>query len=467
MRARIDTHHRKLCRDLSMDSDKLRLEIDAKYGYCLRVTRKDEKDLREKAPVKARKIKLSQLLTRKDGVLFHDTNLASYAEEYQQLAKQFNDEQRGLVAKVVETAATFGPVISNCHALVAELDTLLAFAHVSSSAPEPYVRPTLVPPEEGRQRIVLKGCRHPCVERMDAVGYIKNDVELVRGESALQVVTGPNMGGKSTYIRSAGVNVLLAQIGCFVPCDSAEISLVDCILSRVGAGDCQTRGVSTFMAEMLETATILKGATPSSLVIIDELGRGTSTYDGFGLAWAIANHLLAHVGCCTLFATHFHELTSLARTHPQVVNRHVSAHIADGSMTMLYKVEDGPCDRAFGIHVAEVAEFPKQVVGAAKRKLAELEASDIAGADGGEDGGEEGGGKGGAVSTARVEGRSRSALDAGGRAAAVAEVRDFLSAFRALPLDSMGEDKATAAIAELAGALKGSSHPVVAALCPA
>ena len=145
----------------------------------------------------------------------------------------------------------------------------------------------------------------------------------------------------------------------------------------------------------------------------------------------------------------------------------VSAHLEEGAMTMLYKVEDGPCDRAFGIHVAEVAEFPKQVVGAAKRKLAELEASDIAGADGGEDGGEEGGGKGGAVSTARVEGRSRSALDAGGRAAAVAEVRDFLSAFRALPLDSMGEDKATAAIAELAGALKGSAHPVVAALCPA
>jgi DNA mismatch repair protein MSH2 len=178
---------------------------------------------------------------------------------------------------VIDTAGTFVPVIADCHTVLAELDVLLTFAHVSTAAPEPYVRPTLVPVEDPRQRIVLRGCRHPCVERMEGVSFIKNDIELVRGEAALQVVTGPNMGGKSTYIRSAGVNVLLAQAGCFVACDEAELSITDCILARVGAGDCQSRGVSTFMAEMLETATIIKASTAASLVIIDELGRGTST----------------------------------------------------------------------------------------------------------------------------------------------------------------------------------------------
>ena len=386
VRERIEAHHKGLCKATGFEADRLRLEVDPRFGYCLRVSRKDETDLR-----KVTKVKFDQLMTKKEGVFVRDSHLSSYAEEYAQVSRKYDAEQRALAAKVVETAATFGPVIAECHALLAELDVLLGFAHVASSAPEPYVRPTLVLPEDARQRIVLRGCRHPCVERIDAASgggasYIKNDIELVRGASSLQVVTGPNMGGKSTYIRSAGVSVLLAQIGCFVPCDEAEISLVDCILARVGAGDCQSRGVSTFMAEMLETATILKGASPASLVIIDELGRGTSTYDGFGLAWAIAEHLVSSVGCCTLFATHFHELTELAISRPQVVNRHVSAHLEDGAMTMLYRVEDGPCDKAFGIHVAEVAQFPADVVAGAKRKLAELEAADYSGdadADGG------------------------------------------------------------------------------------
>ena len=312
--------------------------------------------MREHKIVKSGRIALNCLQTKKEGVLFQDSELESLAEEYAEIAARYGAEQKVLVAKVLETARTFCPVISDCHTLIAELDVLLNFAHVSTSAPTPYVRPTLVKPEDPRQRIALRGCRHPCVERMEGVSYIKNDVELVRAESSLQIVTGPNMGGKSTYIRAAGVNVLLAQVGCFVPCDEAEISIVDCILARVGAGDCQTRGVSTFMAEMLETAAILKGATPRSLVIIDELGRGTSTYDGYGLAWAISEHLADKVGCSTLFATHFQELTELANKYPAVRNRHVSAHIADGAMTMLYRVDDGPSDQSFGINVAEVVK---------------------------------------------------------------------------------------------------------------
>jgi len=304
---------------------------------CLRVTATEERRIRSR--LNGGKEGFALLETRKDGTKFTSAALSRAAEALSRADGAVGKRQAALAAQVLGVAATFCDVWGRVGALLAELDALCALADVGASAPSPWVRPRMLPmaataaaaaaatrsgpagdgsPEEtgdppapSASLLSLVDARHPVVESLDGVDFVPNSLELKRGDSWFTIVTGPNMGGKSTFIRGAGVCVLLAQVGSFVPCSSAVIPVRDAVFARVGAGDCQSRGVSTFMAEMLETAAILRGATSNSLVVVDELGRGTSTYDGLGLAAAIAEHLMAEVGCPTLFATHFHELTSL------------------------------------------------------------------------------------------------------------------------------------------------------------
>lgn len=374
----MDVEHRRVSKDLNQDPEKkLLLENHRVHGWCFRLTRTEAGCIRNKKDYQ-------ECSTQKNGVYFTTSAMTSMRREHDQLSENYNRTQRGLVNEVVSVAASYCPVFEKLAAVLSHLDVIVAFAHVSVHAPTSYVRPKVHPRGEGST--ILKEARHPCMEMQDDISFITNDVSLVRGESEFLIITGPNMGGKSTYIRQIGVIALLAQIGCFVPCAEAEINIFDSILARVGASDSQLKGVSTFMAEMLETANILKSATADSLIIIDELGRGTSTYDGFGLAWAISEHIVREIKCFALFATHFHELTALVDDFPQVKNLHVVAHIENAipsagheqakgkrEVTLLYKVEPGVCDQSFGIHVAELVRFPQKVVNMAKRKADELE----------------------------------------------------------------------------------------------
>jgi len=181
------------------------------------------------------------------------------------------------------------------------------------------------------------------------------------------------MGGKSTFIRQVATSILLMHIGCFVPCTKAEIPITDSIIARVGASDHQLRGISTFMSEMIEASCMLKTATERSFIIMDELGRGTSTDEGFGLAWAIAEHIATDLKSLCLFATHFHEMTQMEAEIPSVKNLYVSALAEGDQLTMLYKVQEGVIDRSYGIHVAEMLKFPESVIKQAKQIAQALE----------------------------------------------------------------------------------------------
>jgi DNA mismatch repair protein MutS len=272
-------------------------------------------------------------------------------------------------------AAEHAARIRQTAAAIAELDVTCALAQVA--AENRYVRPGFS--DSGEIRVVAG--RHPVIEKLaerEALRFIPNDLYFDTDSQFIAVITGPNMGGKSTYLRQAAAIVILAQMGSFVPADSAALSIVDRVFTRIGAADNLARGRSTFMVEMTETAVILNTATPRSLVVLDEIGRGTSTYDGLALAWAVVEHIQQRIRARTLFATHYHELTELADQLPGVVNLHVSVKEAGDQVIFLRKVEPGRADRSYGIEVARLAGLPVSVVERAREILALHERSEVA-----------------------------------------------------------------------------------------
>ena len=353
------------------------LEERSREGWVLRVPKSQQRAVEEAA--KKDKTTVEEAGASKSAWYFRTHRMGGASQAHGRLQREYDEVQKELVTQLLGVVRGYGPALERLSALLSELDVYAALAVAAVSGPQPWVRPSLSPAGTGDTE--LRGCRHPCLEGGAAGGgdehhhqaYIANNVLFRRKTRELAIVTGPNMGGKSTYIRSAGMTVLLAQMGSFVPCSAALVSPCDAILCRVGAADSQVRGVSTFMAEMLEMAHVLRSATDRSLLIVDELGRGTSTYDGFGLAWAMAEHVACNVGAFSFFATHFHELTELASARPNVYNLHVSARTDHDALVLLYAVREGACDQSFGLHVAELARFPPRVLQMAARKARQLE----------------------------------------------------------------------------------------------
>ncbi|HUS19808.1 MAG TPA: DNA mismatch repair protein MutS [Terriglobales bacterium] len=302
---------------------------------------------------------------------FTTPELKEYESKVLDAQEKIVDIERRLFTELRSAVAAEAKRIRQTSLAVAEVDALSALAHLAVT--RDYTRPRF---DDSGELEVLEG-RHPVIECQEimqsAERFVANDLYMNGASHTVLVLTGPNMGGKSTYLRQTALIAILAQIGSFVPARQARLPIFDRIFTRIGATDNLARGRSTFMVEMTETAAILNSATPRSLVLLDEMGRGTATYDGLSLAWAAIEYIHAHTKAKTLFATHYHELTDLAQLLPGVKNFHVSVRENAGGIVFLRKVEAGAADRSYGIEVAKLAGLPLEVIKRAREVLSELE----------------------------------------------------------------------------------------------
>jgi DNA mismatch repair protein MutS len=307
-----------------------------------------------------------------NGERFVTPALKEYEETILNAAELIETRERALFEKLRAQVATRIGALQCAARALALLDVVATLAEVA--AREGYVRPTM----SDDFALDIVGGRHPVVERMmPRDKFIPNDVRLT-SDARVIILTGPNMAGKSTILRQVGLIVLMAQIGSFVPASAARIGLVDRVFTRVGASDNLVRGQSTFMVEMAETSAILHSATSRSLVLLDEIGRGTSTYDGVSIAWAVSEHLHDRTGCKTIFATHYHELTQLTQDLDGVRNFNVAVREVNDDVLFLHRLQPGGADRSYGIEVGRLAGLPPQVLDRARHVLSLLEGEQLA-----------------------------------------------------------------------------------------
>jgi DNA mismatch repair protein MutS len=342
----------------------LKVRYNKVFGYYIEVTKP------HLAQVPADYLRKQTLVNAER---FLTPELKAYEEKILHAEERIGVLEHRLFLEAREAVARETPRLQRIASDVAALDVLLALAECA--ARRGYVRPAV---DDG-DAIRIEAGRHAVIETSQAEPFIPNDLELDAGANQILIITGPNMGGKSTFLRQAALIVLLGQMGAFVPAKSATIGLVDRIFTRIGAMDFLSVGQSTFMVEMLETASILHNATGRSLILLDEVGRGTSTFDGLSIAWAVAErlHEREDVRPKTLFATHYHELTELALTLPRIKNYHVSVREWKDEVVFLRKIVPGPSDRSYGLHVAKLAGIPRDVIDRAREILFNLEKQEL------------------------------------------------------------------------------------------
>ncbi len=337
----------------------LKIGYNKVFGYYLEVSHANAKKV---PPDYVRK------QTLKNAERYITDELKRYESEALTAAERAKSLEGRLFEQVRTQLAEFLPQFQAAAEALATLDVLAGFAHLATD--RGYRRPAIT--QDNVLHIVAG--KHPVLAETLREGFVPNDAHMDTDDNRLLVITGPNMAGKSTYIRQVALLTLLAQAGSFIPAESAAIGIVDRIFTRVGAADELTAGLSTFMVEMIETANILNNATARSLVILDEVGRGTSTYDGLALAWAVSEHIALRVKCRTLFATHYHELTELERLLDGTTNLNVAVREWADEVIFLHKIVPGGTDRSYGIHVARLAGVPKDVIERAREILPKLQA---------------------------------------------------------------------------------------------
>ena len=336
----------------------LKVGYNRVHGYYIEISRGQS----AKAPVE-----YIRRQTLKNAERFITPELKTFEDKALSAKSRALAREKYLYEQLLETLNEDLPALQNCSAGIAEIDVLATLAERAYSLN--FCQPVL----KNEPGINIEGGRHPVVEQVSSDPFVANNL-VMNDDRKMLIITGPNMGGKSTYMRQAALIVLLAQIGSFVPATSAVIGLADRIYTRIGSSDDLAGGRSTFMVEMTETANILHNATDRSLVLMDEVGRGTSTFDGLSLAWACAFHLAKSVKAFTLFATHYFELTSLPDKLTGAVNVHLDATEHKDTIVFMHSVQDGPASQSYGIQVAKLAGIPEPVIDLAKSELAILEA---------------------------------------------------------------------------------------------